>query len=289
MGWKLGIIADEITEDFNQALDFIAHYSLHYVEVRDLWQKNIMNLPRPQMDRAQKLLQEHRLTVTDIGSPIFKYNLPEMPVYNYERATFKAKFTDKDTERLLLRSFELAHFFGTRKVRIFSYWRVKEPQKAYPYVRDRLAKAAQLAGKHDILLILENEPSCNVATGEELGQLIREVNSPNLRGNWDPANAAMLGEVPYPNGYHHVRGLFAHMHIKDVWKDPRTGKLAWAPVGSGFVDWKGQFEALRRDHYTGDMSLETHYRRPDGNKVESTRESLMGLFRVIKEASWAPA
>jgi hypothetical protein len=29
------------------------------------------------------------------------------------------------------------------------------------------------------------------------------------------------------------------------------------------------------------MSLETHYRRPDGNKVESTRESLEGLLKVL--------
>ena len=30
------------------------------------------------------------------------------------------------------------------------------------------------------------------------------------------------------------------------------------------------------------MSLETHYRRPDGNKVESTRESLEGLLKVLR-------
>lgn len=169
-------------------------------------------------------------------------------------------------------------------MRIFSYWRVKEPEKAYPYVRDRLAKAAKVAGENDILLILENEHECNIGTGQELGRIIRDINSPHLRGNWDPGNAAMLHEVPYPNGYEHVKGLFAHMHIKDVRKGP-GGKLQWAPVGGGFIDWKGQFEALRRDNFEGDMALETHYRRPDGNKVESTRESLLGLFKVIKETT----
>ena len=285
MGWRLGIITDEITENFEQALDFITHYSLDYCELRDLWQKNIMNLSQAQLDRAKRLVQDHHLKVTDIGSPIFKYNLPEMPVYKEQRDTFRANFTDQDSERLLHESFKLAEFFGTRKVRIFSYWRVKEPEKAYPFVRDRLAKAAQLAGENGILLILENEHDCNVGTGEELGRILRDINSPHLRGNWDPGNAAMLREVPFPNGYDHVRGLFAHMHIKDVKRDPTTGKLEWAPVGGGLIDWKGQFEALRRDHYEGDMCLETHYRRPDGNKVESTRESLMGLFKVIKEAS----
>jgi sugar phosphate isomerase/epimerase len=284
MGWKLGIITDEITENFEEALDFISHYDLGYCELRDMWRKNIMNLSQPELDRAKALVEKHHLKVTDIGSPVFKYNLPQMPARKEKRDTFRADFTEQDSDHLLHQSFKLARFFGTRKVRIFSYWRVAEPEKAYPYVRDRLAKAAKLAGENDIVLILENEHECNIGTGAELGKLLRDINSPSLRGNWDPGNAAMLKEIPFPNGYNHVKGLFPHMHIKDVRKGP-GGKLQWAPVGGGFIDWKGQFEALRRDKYQGDMSLETHYRRPDGNKVESTRESLMGLFKVIKETS----
>jgi sugar phosphate isomerase/epimerase len=184
---------------------------------------------------------------------------------------------------LLDQSFKLAEFFGTRKVRVFSYWRVENPEKVYSHVRDRLAKAADIAGKANIVLVLENEHECNVGTGKELGRVLKDINSPHLRGNWDPGNAVMLGEVPYPDGYRDVKGLFAHMHIKDAKKNPQTGKVEWAPVGGGMIDWKGQLEAVRKDGYDGTMSLETHYRRPDGNKVESTRESLTGLLKIINE------
>jgi sugar phosphate isomerase/epimerase len=60
-----------------------------------------------------------------------------------------------------------------------------------------------------------------------------------------------------------------------------TGKKEWAPVGGGVIDWKGQFQALRSDKYAGTMSLETHYLRADRNKVESTRESLDGLLKIL--------
>ena len=73
------------------------------------------------------------------------------------------------------------------------------------------------------------------------------------------------------------------MHVKDSRKSAATGNLEWAPVGGGIVDFKGQFQALLRDRYEGTISLETHYRRADGNKVESTRESLEGLFKVLRE------
>ena len=89
---------------------------------------------------------------------------------------------------MLKKSFQMARLFGTEKVRIFSYWRVQDPDKAYPHIIPRLKKAAALAEQNKILLVLENEPSCNVGTGKELGRMLRDINSPWLLGNWDPAN-----------------------------------------------------------------------------------------------------
>lgn len=280
--FKLGIIADEISQNLDEALDFIRHYNLHYCELREAWSKNIMNWSQEELDRAKKLIAAHGMQVSDIASPIFKWNLPEMPSKATEtRDEFNAKFTDQDAGRVLEQSFKLARFFGTRKVRIFSYWRVADPEKAYPMMRDRLAKAAKTAKQNDIILVLENEHSCNVGTGKELGRLLRDIDSPALRGNWDAGNAAMLDEIPFPDGYEAVKGLFAHVHIKDVRRNSTTGKKEWAPVGGGIIDWKGQMQAFHRDGYDGTMSLETHYLRADKNKVESTRESLEGLLKLV--------
>jgi sugar phosphate isomerase/epimerase len=281
-GWKLGIITDEISQKLDVALDFISSYRLPGCELREFWGRNIVNASAADLDLARKLISDHGLKVSDIASPIFKWNLPQMPAHAEPRDTFGASFTEKDSDKLLQQSFELAHSFGSHKVRIFSYWRVADPEKAYPFVRERLAQAAELAGKNDILLILENEHTCNAGTGREAGKLVAEVNSPHLKVNWDPGNAAMLGETPYPDGYEAVRGRMGHMHIKDVRKD-EAGKLHWAPVGGGFIDWRGQFKALQHDGYNDTMSLETHYRRPDGNTVESTRESLAGLLKITQE------
>jgi sugar phosphate isomerase/epimerase len=280
---KLGIINDEISQDLEQALEFIASYSLSYVELRSIGGKNIMSLSPPELERAKQIIDKHHFHVSDIASPIYKWNLPEMPALPSEkRDTFRASFTEEDAEDLLNKSFQMARLFGAEKVRIFSYWRVEDPDKAYPHVVKRLKKAAALAEQNKILLVLENEPSCNVGTGKELGRMLRDINSPWLLGNWDAANGVELNEVPYPDGYNHVRGLFRHMHIKDVARDPQTGKTHWMPVGGGVVDFRGQFQALIKDGYHGTMSLETHYRRPDGNKVESTRESLEGLLQILK-------
>ena len=283
-GFRLGIITDEISGDFETALSFLSSAHLQWCELRELWGKNIMNLSPDEVAKAKRLIDEHGLQVSDIASPLFKWNLPKMPAHgNEKRDEFRASFTEEDASRLLDRSFELARSFGTRKIRIFSYWRVPDPEKAYSYVRDRLAKAAEVAAKNEMILVLENEHSCNVGSGRELGKILKDINSPALRGNWDPGNAVMLGEADaYPAGYAEVRGLFAHVHIKDVRTNAKTGKREWAPVGGGVIDWRAQLRDLRKDGYQGTLSLETHYRNAAGDKIESTRESLAGLLEAMR-------
>ena len=281
--FDLGIITDELTQDLHEALEFLSNYRLPWCELREVWGRNIVGLPQADLDRAKAALAQRGIRVSSIASPIFKWNLPGMRAKDGVGRDFATAYTERDADTLLDQVFKVADLFDTRNVRIFSYWRVAEPEKAFSMISDRLVKAAQLAQRNGILLLVENEHACNIGTGAELGRLLREVNSPNLRGIWDPGNAFVLGETSFPDGYGQVKGLFPHMHIKDVRKNEQSGQLEWMPVGGGSIDYKGQFEALRRDGYGGTMSLETHYRRADGNKIESTRESLEGLLKMLAE------
>ena len=61
----------------------------------------------------------------------------------------------------------------------------------------------------------------------------------------------------------------------------REGNDLWLEFQeSGVID-QMCIRDSHQEHYSGTMSLETHYRRPDGNKAESTRESLQGLLKVV--------
>ena len=48
-------------------------------------------------------------------------------------------------------------------------------------------------------------------------------------------------KCPSPTATTRSAGLFPHMHVKDARKNAQTGKLEWAPVGGGIIDFKGQF------------------------------------------------
>jgi len=55
-------------------------------------------------------------------------------------------------------------------------------------------------------------------------------------------------------------------------------------MGGGKIDYVGQFRALLKDGYDGTLSLETHYLNSAKDKEASSRESVQGLLKVIREA-----
>jgi sugar phosphate isomerase/epimerase len=134
-----------------------------------------------------------------------------------------------------------------------------------------------------MILLLENEMSCNTATGEESAAVLKAIPNKNFMLNWDPGNAAKLESTPYPDGYRllpHAR--IGHCHVKDVVR-PAGKPSEWAPVGAGVVDWVGQFRALAKDGYHQAVSLETHWRGA-GTPEASTRVSMKGLKETLSKA-----
>jgi sugar phosphate isomerase/epimerase len=144
-----------------------------------------------------------------------------------------------------------------------------EPDWCFDPVVRALETLADLAGRAGVVIGLENEHACNIGTAQEAGRVLRAICHDNLKLVWDPANAFVAGEVPYPHGYELLpKDRIVHVHAKDCHMDGHTP--VWGPLGTRHVDWKGQIAALRQDGYQGWLSLETHWPGPDGNKFEGS-------------------
>jgi sugar phosphate isomerase/epimerase len=101
-----------------------------------------------------------------------------------------------------------------------------------------------------------------------------------VRAVWDPGNAYMDGEIPYPTGYEAIKKFLVHVHVKDAALAAGASAPEWTCVGEGAIDWSGQIAALRADGYMGYLSLETHY-NGKGTKEASSRACLENLLRLI--------
>jgi L-ribulose-5-phosphate 3-epimerase len=109
--------------------------------------------------------------------------------------------------------------------------------------------------------------------------VLDRVPSPALGVIWDPGNEAVMDSEPFPGGYDQVRDRVIHVHLKDA---DEAGN--WRKMGTGIIDYAGQFRALAEDGYTGLLSLETHYEVPNGGAEKATRESLDAIRALCEGA-----
>jgi len=283
--FHLGVITDEITQDFEKALVWVKGFGLSLVELRIVWNKYVTEFTPDDVKRAKDLLAKYDMKVSVVDSPYFKTVLPGT------KSSFDSGKPDplvsdfSQQEAILHKAIGRAKDFGTNKVRVFSFLRVDDPRTVFDRVAKELDNTAGIAQREGLRLVLENEFSCNVATAAESAAMLKAVKSPALGLNWDPGNAYDAGETaPYPEGYDKLdKSRIWHMHLKDA--APGTkGEIEWRPIGGGKIDYVGQFRALVKDGYKGTMSLETHYLNAAKDKEASSRESMEGLLKAIREA-----
>lgn len=282
--FRVAVINDEISQDFERACQVASGFGMKWIELRGMWNQNILDLDANQITESLRLLKKYDLRVTDVGSPLFKVDFPGAPKSKFspKHDEFNAHFGSAQQDAVLDKSIEMAKKFSTDRVRCFDFWKLDDPKPYRAEINETLRKAAEKLGKHGLILVLENEMSCNTGTGKEAAEVLAAVQTPSFMLNWDPGNAATLGEIPYPNGYDLLpRNRIGHCHCKDAVKN--GDKYEWAAMGKGIIDWVGQFRALRKAGYHYAVSLETHW-RGGGTPEESTEQSWAGMKQELQKA-----
>jgi L-ribulose-5-phosphate 3-epimerase len=282
--FRIAVITDEVSEDFGHACEIASReFGMRWVELRELWNKNILDLNPQEISEAQRILRRFDLRVTDIASPLFKADWPGAPRSKFsQRDEFRAGFTFNQQDEVLQRATALAKAFGTDRVRCFDFWRIEGQAPYRAAINEKLHETAEKAGRNNIILLLENEEACNTSTAAEAAKVLAAVPSSNLMFNWDPANAAACGERPYPDGYRLLpKNRIGHCHCKDTVK--RGREYEWQAMGKGAVDWVGQFKAFKQDGYHSAVSLETHW-DGGGSPEQSSRKSWAGMKEILQKA-----
>src|SRR5579862_9823406 len=265
--FPIAAITDEFSPDIERSVASMRDIGMVGAELRMVFGKNIVDLSEDELARAQDIVAAQGLKIISIASPLLKCVLPDGPEVDarFQQDSFASRHTIADQPRLRDRAFEIAKKTGARIIRVFSYWRTVQPEKCFDRVVEALHGLADHAAKEDLIIGLENEHACNIATAAETARVLAVIDHPNLKVVWDPANAYVAGERAYPDGYRLLPvNRIVHVHAKDC--HVADHKVAWGPLGECDLDWKGQIQALVDDGYKGYISLETHWPGPGGDK-----------------------
>ena len=158
-------------------------------------------------------------------SPLMK---PEAAVARLTRATVLASFV----ECSFLNSDEM----------IKPDW--MDDELAHSTMKYTLSKMARIMARHKKYLCIEPH-GIYTKTADGLMRIVKLVDSPWIKVNWDTGNSYLAGlEDPY-EGLTKVRDYVYHIHAKDIsfeHSDKERGKVTGTPVGcacgEGAVDWQ---------------------------------------------------
>jgi len=284
--FKLSVISDEVSQDFERVAKFAKRMELDGIEIRTVWNLKPQELVK-RLGDLKKILKEYDLEVSAIASPFFKANIDDPKEY-------------EEHIEILKRCIELAKSLDTNIIRGFTFWWKGPIEENIERILEKFQKPLEMIESEGVILGVENEPSTFVRNGKELAFFLSKLKSKNVKALWDPGNDIWdpTGEVPYPDGYSYVRNKVVHVHVKDG-KRLGKGECEFTPVGEGEVDYRGQLKALVEDGYRGYLSLETHWRpkkklaeeevlRPGGAAYselgeEASEICMKNLKRIIEE------
>jgi sugar phosphate isomerase/epimerase len=270
---KLAIVTDEISQDFSTACELAARWGLRAIEVRTVAGGRVPRIPRQDWGRLRDTAQSFGLEIVSISPGLLKAP-PDSPEFAAH------------TRALADDSFALARVLGVSRLIVFGgvkgeHRASEAPPHGLGDVPDELLEAlnslAERAEAAGATLLLENEAGCYADTGLRTAQIVCQVSRPALRVNWDPGNDYKTSELPFPDGYEHVKASISHVHVKDGVKE--SGSFRFLPLGEGEIDWLGQLKALRRDGYDGYLVVETHC----GPKVAASEKCVQNLEKMLGE------
>ena len=267
--FKLSVISDEVSQDFQRVVDVCQEYGVPMVEPRSVWEKAPQDLANDDVRKMRAILDEAGMSVCSIASPFFKCDLGDEKQY-------------REHIGLLRRCIEIGRMLDCNIIRGFTFWKTGPASSVWQQLLDAYEEPIEILESEDCYIGIENEASTHIATAAEAEALYRDIDSPRIKAIWDPANEVYAedGELPFPDAFERMKPNLIHVHIKDAVRN-ESGEAECVPVGEGgYIDYPGQLQALI------DMGYEDLLNRPGGAEFsalgeEASRICLDNLQKII--------
>jgi sugar phosphate isomerase/epimerase len=240
--WTLTSFADEISPDLDEQLNTLVQESMAHMELRSIWNKNVLDLREGELERVRSAASERGIGISSIGSPIGKVLVTDPFGPHLKR---------------FRRALHAANVMRSPYVRVFSFFIPKghEPDRYREEVIERMGTLAGEAEDFGVALLHENEKDIYGDIPTRGVDILAGVDSPALRAAWDAANFVQCGvSHPYTDGYESLRPYIEYVHVKDALSG--SGKVVVAGEGAG--QWPETLSALRASGFDGFFSLEPH-------------------------------
>ena len=267
---KISINTDAISQDFETAVLLGVEWGIEYFELKRLYGRRIPDINGDEVRLVERVLVENEVRLSSLAPGLFKIPLDKELISNEVGVKFD-------------QTVALANRLKTTAIVIFGFIRDDHHREedALNQIIDVFGPLAARAEREGLTLFIENDRGLWGESPASVFHILKGVNSPSLKLNWDPGNLiGAFPEAPYPTGYDLVREYVGHVHVKDAKVSQDARKFTHAMMGHGDVGWVDQFERLIRDGYDGYCVIEPHF----GSRVSSSRSHVLETQKALRIA-----
>lgn len=259
MYFEISGFSDEISKYVDEQFAHLNRLGIRYFEPRQIDESNIADLTDEELETLKQKMKLTGISVSSIGSPIGKIDINDPIEPHLEK---------------LKRVIHIAKELGTRYIRVFSFYLPKDedPSLYRDEVMKRMKMMAEIAEQEDVILLHENEKGIYGDVALRCKEIFDEVDSPNLKGVFDPANFVQCGDVTYPDGFQLLKEHIVYMHIKDALWDGTV-----VPAGMGEGHFEEILTELAENGYEGFLSLEPHLGSFEGLAALEQEDTMLKL------------
>lgn len=243
--WTLTGFADEISDDIDEQIALLNTLGISHVEFRSAWGTKVLDLTAEQLQTAKHKLDTANIRVSSVGSDLGKIQITDPFEPHLARARHAVA---------------VARFLGARYIRVFSFFIPGvDPTPYRAEVMARTRAMVELAEAGGVTLLHENEKGIFGDTPQRVADLLTEIDSPNYRAIFDPANYVQCGVRPFDEAYPLVRAHTDYIHCKDALVPTGPDDLGKVvPAGEGDGQFPKLLAALHSSGFDGFFSIEPH-------------------------------
>ncbi len=241
---RISGFADEISTDFISQLETVTALGMRYISLRSADGKGIADYTAQEVEeKLLPKLSEYQVKVSSLGSPIGKVGV------EHEEGFQKQK---EQLEELC----GICKVLGCKYIRMFSFFipEGKDPEDYRKTVIDKLGQFLEIARRHDVILLHENEKEIYGDTGARCKTLFETLGSGHFRAAFDFANFVQCGEDTEAC-WDLLQPYIEYIHIKDAVSTDKENVVCG--TGEGKIA-----QLLRRaiveEGYEGFLTLEPH-------------------------------
>lgn len=272
----LSMNLDEVADNFPDALEFVAENNVEFVELRTINGKNLALMSLEETEIVANTIRNSGKTVSAIASPLFKWYTNKNIDSTYDSFGFDPNLNLQAKKRIIKHVIKQAQILDTKRIRIFSGLRESADDKVISHEdRDLLEYALKLAQKAGVLLLLENEPACKIATFKDYLEILLDFQDQGLMAWVDIANFYEIGEAVSQDMLQQLSKFTEYIHVKDP---VGIQQHKYVPVGEGYINYKkivpALIDVLSKETF---YSIETHVK---DRKTEASEISIKN-FRAI--------